>query len=88
MNVKNQREKIWWKGLLIAIGNEYASGNKKSVRQKQKAVQELCATPEMQKAIAEITPVGMSGNKQMVAQLVKGGHFFILTQLYRLKNRI
>ena len=82
------REYTNWAGLLIAIGNEYASGNKKSVRQKQKAVQELCATPEMQKAIAEITPVGMSGNKQMVAQLVKGGHFFILTQLYRLKNRI
>ena len=82
------RETSNWAGLLIAIGNEYASGNKKSVRQKQKAVQELCATPEMQKAIAEITPVGMSGNKQMVAQLVKGGHFFILTQLYRLKNRI
>ena len=82
------RETSNWAGLLIAIGNEYARGNEKSVRQKQKAVQELCATPEMKKAIEEITPVGMTGNKQMVAQLVKGGHFFILTQLYRLKNRI
>ena len=82
------RENTLWAGLLIAIGNEYARGNEKSVRQKQKAVQELCATPEMKKAIREVTPVGMTGNKQMVAQLVKGGHFFILTQLYRLKNRI
>jgi surfactin synthase thioesterase subunit len=30
----------------------------------------------------------MNPNKQMVANLVKGGHFFMLTQLYRLKNRI
>ena len=42
----------------------------------------------MSQAIDAITPAGLSGNKQMVANLVKGRHFFILTQLYRLKNRI
>ena len=82
------RENTNWAGLLIAIGNEYAATNKKSIREKQKAVKEFCRRPEMAKAIATITPAGLSGNKQMVAKLVKGKHFFILTQLYRLKNRI
>ena len=82
------RENTNWAGLLIAIGNEYAAGNEASVRKKQKAVEELCRRPDMAKAIAEITPMGMTPNKQMVANLVKGKHFFTLTQLYRLKNRI
>ena len=82
------RENSNWAGLLIAIGNEYAVGNDKTVRQRQKAVQELCKRPDMTKAIAELTPEGLNPNKQMVANFVKGGHFFILTQLYRLKNRI
>ena len=82
------RENSNWAGLLIAIGNEYARDNGKSVRRKQKAVKELCRRPEMAKAIAELAPVGLSPNKQMVANLVRGKHFFILTQMYRLKNRI
>ena len=82
------RENSNWAGLLIAIGNEYAMGNAISVRQRQKNVQALCKRPDMAKAIAEITPMGLTPNKQMVANLVKGGHFFILTQMYRLKNRI
>ena len=82
------RENSNWAGLLIAIGNEYARGNDKSARQRQKAVQELCRSPEMAKAIAEITPEGLNPNKQLVANLVKGRHFFLLTQMYRLKNRI
>ena len=82
------RENSNWAGLLIAIGNEYAVGNDISVRQRQRNVRELCQRPDMAKAIAEITPVGMTPNKQMVANLVRGGHFFILTQMYRLKNRI
>ena len=82
------RENTNWAGLLIAIGNEYARGNEKSVRQKQKAVEELCRRPDMAQAIAAITPEGLSPNKQMVANYVRKGQFFILTQLYRLKNRI
>ena len=42
----------------------------------------------MAQAIAAITPKGLSANKQMVANLVRGNHFFVLTQMYRLKNRI
>ena len=82
------RENSNWAGLLIAIGNEYARGNAKTVRQKQKTVQEICARPEMARAIQTLTPEGMTPNKQMVARLVKGRHFFTLTQMYRLKNRI
>ena len=63
-------------------------GNNISARKRQKNVQALCQRPDMAKAIAEITPMGLTPNKQMVANLVKGGHFFVLTQMYRLKNRI
>ena len=82
------RESSNWAGLLIAVGNEYAKDNQKSIRQRQKAVKEFCRQPEMEKAIRDLVPVGLSPNKQMVANLVRGKHFFTLTQLYRLKNRI
>ena len=82
------RENTGWAGLLIAVGNEYARGNRKTAREKQRAVQELCRRPEMAEAIAAVTPAGLSPNKRMVVRLVKGGHFFLLTQMYRLKNRI
>lgn len=82
------RENTDWAGLLIAIGNEYAPGNPKTIRQRQQAVKELCARPDMARAIASLTPAGLNPNKQMVANLVRGGHFFTLTQMYRLKNRI
>ena len=82
------RENTNWAGLLIAIGNEYAKGNKKPLRLRQNTVKELCRIPEMEKAIRTVTPTGLSSNKQMVVRLVKGRHFFLLTQMYRLKNRI
>ena len=82
------RECTSWAGLLIAIGNEYAKGSPKNIRQRQQAVQALCARPDMARAIAQVRPEGLSPNKQMVANFVRGGHFFMLTQLYRLKNRI
>ncbi len=82
------RESSNWAGLLIQVGNEYAKDNPKSILQRQKAVKEFCRRPEMEKAIRELVPVGLSPNKQMVADLIRGRHFFTLTQLYRLKNRI
>lgn len=82
------RENSNWAGLLIAIGNEYARGNEKSIRQKQRAVQALSARPEMARAIETLTPEGVSSNKQLVVKLVRGKHFFTLTQMYRLKNGI
>lgn len=82
------REHSNWAGLLIAIGNEYAPDNPKSIRQRQQAVKELCRRPDMAQAISTVAPSGLNPNKQMVANLVRGKHFFTLTQLYRLKNRI
>lgn len=82
------RESSNWAGLIIAIGNEYARDNKKKIRTRQKTVEEICALPEMREAIERMTPVCPTPNKQMVANLVKKKHFFILSQMYRLKNRI
>ena len=82
------RENSSWAGLLIAIGNEYAPDNPKSIRQRQQAVKELCRRPDMAQAISTVAPSGLNPNKQMVANFVRGKHFFTLTQLYRLKNRI
>lgn len=81
------RENSNWAGLLIAVGNEYAKGNPRTWAQKQRAVEALCDSPEMAEAIQTVTPAGMSRNKQLVAALVRRRHFFLLTQLYRLKNR-
>jgi len=82
------RENTNWAGLVIAIGNEYARDNPKKIRQRQKTVQEICQRPEMKRAIETMTPECPTPNKQMVVNLVKKKHFFILTQLYRMKNRI
>lgn len=82
------REDSNWAGLLIAIGNEYARGNEKSIPQRRQAVEALCRQPEMAHAIQALSPRGLGRNKQIVADLVRGGHFSLLTLLYRLKNRI
>lgn len=82
------RENSNWAGLLIAIGNEFAKGNPKTIRERQKTVEALCAEPAMAKAIARMVPEGLNSNKQLVANLVRKKHFFLLTLLYRLKNRI
>ena len=80
------RENSNWAGLLIAIGNEYAPGNPKT--QRQETIQALCARPDMAHAIRTLSPAGMSRNKQLAAKLVRGGRFWLLSQLYRIKNRI
>ncbi len=82
------RDNSNWAGLLIAIGNEYAKGSPKTLRQRQQAVRELCRRPDMAHAIAALEPAGLTKNKQMVVRLVRGRHYFLLSQLYRLKNRI
>jgi len=82
------RESTNWAGLIIAIGNEYARDNPRNIRERQRAVEEICARPEMKRAIDTMTPECPTANKQVVVNLVKKKHFFILTQMYRLKNRI
>lgn len=76
-----------WAGLLIAIGNEYAPGSPKSFGEKAASVKALCREPDMASAIANLKPRGLAGNKQLVADLVMGRHFFLLTALYAVKNR-
>lgn len=82
------RENTNWAGLLIAVGNEFAKGNPKTLRERQKAVEALCAEPDMARAIATLKPEGLNSNKRLVADLVRKKHFFLLAQMYRLKNRI
>ena len=82
------RENTLWAGLLIAIGNEYARGNPKSPREKQRTVEAICRRPEMAEAIRTFRPERLGRNKQMVADLVRGGHFGLLTALYRFKNQM
>ena len=74
-----------WVGLLAAVENEYSRENPIPVRKKQRAVEELCRQEEIAQAIASITPQGLHPRRQMAANLIKGGHFFTLTQMYRLQ---
>mgnify|MGYP005954555097 CR=1 FL=1 len=86
-NLPQWRENSHWSGLLIAIGNEFAATNPASLGQKRRRVKELCALPEMARAIQTIRPQDLGRNKQMVADLVCRGRFFLLSLLYWLKNR-
>lgn len=76
-----------WAGLLIAIGNEYAPGNPRNLKEKTAYIKELCEQPDVAHAIANLKPKGLAGNKQLVADLVMGRHFIILSLLYYVKNR-
>lgn len=81
------KENSNWAGLLIAIGNEFAAGNPASAAGKKQAVKALCIQPDMAHAIRTYRPTGLGRNKQIVADLVRGRYFTLLTLLYRLKNR-
>lgn len=76
-----------WAGLLIAVGNEFAPGNSKPAREKTAFLKALCARPEMAHAMANLKPKGLAGNKQLVADLLMGRHYTLLTLLYQIKNR-
>ena len=47
-----------------------------------------CTEHYLAHAIRPLSPAGMSRNKQLAAKLVRGGRFWLLSQLYRIKNRI
>ena len=82
------RENTNWANLLILIGNEYAPGIEKSLRERQETVEELCRRPEMAHAIKTYKPAGMGRNKQIVAFLVRHRLFGLLTLLYKYKNHM
>ncbi len=81
------RENSRWSGLLIAIGNEFAASNPASLSGKRARVKAICARPEMAQAIRAIQPTDLGRNKQVVADLVSKGRFFLLSLLYWYKNR-
>ncbi len=81
------RENSNWAGTLIAVGNEYAAGNPKSLAEKQAAVAAWCRRPEMAEALAALRPQGLNRRKQLVADLLRGGHYWTLSRLYQWKNR-
>lgn len=81
------RENSNWAGLLIAVANEYAPGNSATWKEKQQKVEGYTQLPEMRQAIAAVSPSGLGRNKQIVADLIRGRHFWLLTLLYRIKNR-
>lgn len=82
------RDNTLWANLLILIGNEYAPGIEKSLRERRKTVEEICRRPDMAAAIRNYKPVGMGRNKQVVAFLTRRRLFGLLTLLYKFKNRM
>ena len=76
-----------WAGLLIAVANEYAPGSTATAAQQTAKVRAIAKQPDFAAAIAAVKPTGLSRNKQVVATLLRGGHFGMLTLLYRIKNR-
>ena len=81
------RENTCWAGLLIAVSNEFAPGNGQTAAQQRRRLKELVRMPEFARAMSALVPAGMGRNKQVVADLLRGRHYFLLTALYRMKNR-
>jgi len=81
------RENSNWSGLLIAVGNEYAPGNPRSLAEKLRRVKAITARPEMQSATKGMHPRGLSRNKQLVVNLLQNRMYAPLTLLYAIKNR-
>lgn len=76
-----------WAGLLIAIGNEYAPGNTATGKEKKHRVAAYAMEKEMAEAIRVLKPVGLSRNKQLVADLACRRWWGILSLMYTMKNR-
>ena len=86
-NMPLWRENTCWSGLLIAVANEFAASNPASLSEKRARVKAICVRPEMAQAIRAIRPKGLGRNKQVVADLIVKGRFFLLSLLYKYKNR-
>ncbi|MCL1827976.1 MAG: glycosyltransferase [Oscillospiraceae bacterium] len=81
------RDNTLWAGLLIAVSNEFAPGNKKSLAEKLKTVRAVCKQKDFDNAIKNYRPRNMSLNKMTVSFLIRFKLFFPLAVLYSLKNR-
>lgn len=76
-----------WAGLFIAVANEYAPGNPFSPGEQAARVRAIARQPDFARAISAMKPTGLSRNKRVVAALLRGGRYRLLTLLYRIKNR-
>jgi len=82
------RDNCCWAGLLIAVGNEFAPGNSASLSQKRKNVRAMCGRAEYAHAVASYRPpADMPRSKAVVAALLRGKHYALLSLLYAIKNR-
>lgn len=82
------RENTCWAGLLIAVSNECAPGNKSSLNQKADAIRRICTVPEFAKAIESYSPTEIQGNKALVASLLRRRMYLPLALVYSAKNFI
>ena len=82
------RENNLWAGLLALTENTYHKGNPAKTKEKQKVVEALCKREDFAAAISALVPEGLHPNRQMTANYIRGRHFFLLTQMFRLKYGI
>ena len=79
------RENTLWAGLLTLVENAYHKGSTARPKEKQRTVEKLCKREDFAAAVAAFTPEGLHPNRQMTANYIRGKHYFLLTQMYRLK---
>ncbi len=80
------KEQTLYAGLLIAVGNEYAKGNQKTLLQKRSAVKSIAEREDMARAIAQISLDNLGRNKKLVGRLLRNKQYMLLSLLYLLKN--
>jgi glycosyltransferase EpsJ len=85
--VPDWEDSTLWAGLLIAVSNVYAPGNPFSSAQQTGQVRAIAESADFSTVISRVRPVGLSRNKALVAALLRGKHYRLLTMLYRIKNR-
>ncbi|HHU22355.1 MAG TPA: glycosyltransferase [Clostridiales bacterium] len=76
----------YWAGLLIAVANEFAPGNRSGFLEKRRNLISICRAPEFADAIQNLNPVGVSGKKSIVIKLIRARQFSLLAALYSIKN--
>jgi glycosyltransferase EpsJ len=85
--VPDWEDSTLWAGLLIAVSNVYAPGNPFTSAQQCEQVKAIASQPDFADVIQRVRPAGLSRNKALVAALLRGKHYRLLTLLYRVKNR-
>jgi glycosyltransferase EpsJ len=85
--VPDWEDSTLWAGLLIAVSNVYAPGNPFTSAQQTAQVRAIAESADFADVLQRVDPVGLSRNKAVVAALLRGKHYHLLTMLYRIKNR-